>query len=63
MIKLDCKITIRIDSDLENWLNILEKRYHIKKADFIRKAIVEKMKRDISSLRLKRDSDNNPCPF
>lgn len=55
--------TIRISTDLYNWLNILESKYHIKSGEFIRMAIVEKMKRDISTLRMKKESDKNYCPF
>ena len=63
MNQLSKNYTIRLNKDLSNWLDILETKYNIKKSEFIRIAIVEKMKRDIKQLRLKKESEKNYCPF
>lgn len=56
---------IRIDKDLKDYLDILEKRYLINRSHFIRDAIIEKMKRDVKSLRVDREKriKLSECPF
>ena len=56
-------LQVRITVDMRNWLYILETKYRVKKCEFVRKAIIEKFKRDTSKLRLKKDSEKNYCPF
>ena len=56
-------ISIRIDSDMQNWLLVLEKKYNLKKGAFIRKAIYNELKREVTKLRLKKESQRNKSPF
>lgn len=63
MTKKSNNLQVKVDDDMILWLSILKNKYHIKTGDFIRNAIVEKMKRDISTLRLKKQSEDNFCPF
>lgn len=48
-------ISIRIDSNLKRLIDILKNRYSLNPSNFIRDAIIEKMKRDIKTLRVDRE--------
>ena len=54
---------VPITCDMQQWFEILETKYRIKRNRFIRDAIIEKFKRDTPKLRLKLESDKNKVPF
>ena len=47
-------LKVRIDDEMKSYLDILDARYEIHVANFVRAAILEKMKRDIKALRVER---------
>lgn len=53
-------LKVRIDNDMKSWFNILENKYHVKKCEFVRKAIIEKFQRDTPKLRLEQKKSKLP---
>ena len=56
-------LQVRINNDMRHWFDVLESKYNIKKCNFVRDTIIEKMKKDVPKLRLIKESDKNKCPF
>lgn len=54
-------LTIKITSETAKYLSIIGDKYKIKRSDFVRKAIIEKLKRDIPKLRI--ESKKEYLPF
>lgn len=44
-------LTVRVTPELKEWLSIVKNKYRRKRADFIRDAIEEKMRRDVNLMR------------
>ena len=44
-------LQIRVTPEIIHYLDVLNKKYKIKRSQFVRNAIVEKTKRDISKIR------------
>ncbi len=63
MVKKTEILQVRIDSDMKGWLNTLSNKYRVKKGEFIRRAIIEKMQRDVPGIRLKHEYEKNKTPF
>ena len=60
MKKLTELLQIKITAEMDRYLIVLSEKYKIKRSDFVRNAILEKLKRDVPKL---RDSNNNVhCP-
>lgn len=54
-------IVIRCDAEMKRYFEVLGNKYHIKRSEFIRQAIIEKLKRDVPKIReINKKSD---CPF
>lgn len=54
-------IAIRVTGEMRHYFDVLSERYHVKRSQFIRDAILEKLKRDVPKIRrLNKKSD---CPF
>ena len=54
-------LQIKVTPELIRYLTILNEKYGVKRCDFVRIAIVEKLKRDVPKLRIK--AKKQPCPF
>jgi len=54
-------ITIRINDEMKHYFDVLSKIYHIKRSQFIREAILEKLRRDVPKLRVQNKKSD--CPF
>ena len=53
---------VRLSENEFKYLDILHKKYKINSSQFIRDAILEKMKRDVPKIRLE-NKDDFICPF
>ena len=62
-MKKHVTVRFRCDIDLKKWLSSLKKSYNINNSEFIREAIIDKMKKDVPKLRLKKESDKIKVPF
>ena len=51
---------VMISDEMNHWLTILEKKYNVKKCEFIRNAIKEKLQRDTPKMRLELNNKNLP---
>jgi len=56
-------LQIRISKEMFNQLSILEQKYHKKKCNFVKNAIIEKLKKDIPKLRLQKKAEKIKLPF
>ena len=57
-------IQVRILKKQKYYLSVLHEKYKINSSEFIRKAIEEKMQRDIKTIRIKFKEENSiKCPF
>ena len=57
-------IQVRILKKQKYYLSVLHEKYKINSSEFIRKAIEEKMQRDIKTIRIKFKEENYiKCPF
>jgi hypothetical protein len=54
-------LQVRITADIQHYLDVIEQKYHFKRCDFVRLAILEKMQRDVPKLR--KDYINRDFPF
>ena len=54
-------IAIRVDAEMKHYFDVLQAKYHVKRSQFIREAIIEKLKRDVPVIRLKHKKSE--CPF
>lgn len=52
-------LQIRISSEMMYYLEIIRDKYKIKRCEFVRCAILEKLKRDVPKMRAKKEF----CPF
>ena len=50
------KYTVRLSEEERRWLTAIKSTYRINPADFIRDAIIEKMKKDVPKLREKKEN-------
>lgn len=55
-------LQVRISDDIQHYLDVIEKKYHFKRCDFVRLAIIEKMQKEVPKLR-KEYLKKNDCPF
>ncbi len=64
MIQYTELIQVRISEKQKYYLSVLHEKYKINSSEFIRKAIEEKMQRDVKNIRIKFKEDNSvKCPF
>ena len=56
-------IQVRISEKQKYYLSVLHEKYKINSSDFIRKAIEEKMQRDISNIRKQFKEEKIKLPF
>ena len=61
MQQLTETLTIKITPEISDYLEVISKKYSVKRSEFVRKAIIEKLKRDVPKLRLKKEKEC--CPF
>lgn len=54
-------ITIRVNDEMRHYLDVLSEKYHVKRSQFIRYAIIEKLKRDVPKIRIANKKSD--CPF
>jgi len=54
-------LQIRITPEIKHFLEIISKKYKVKRSDFVRKAILEKLKNDIPKIR--QQNKKEYCPF
>jgi len=54
-------LTIKITPEIINYLEVISAKYKVKRSDFVRKAIIDKLKRDVPKMRTL--NKNKPCPF
>ena len=55
---------VRISEKQKYYLSVLHEKYKINSSEFIRKAIEEKMQKDIKNIRIKFMEGNSfKCPF
>ena len=52
--------SFKLSEDEIHYLHVLKYKYHIKANQFVRKAIVEKIKRDIPCIRIEFKNKNLP---
>ena len=58
------RYTIMISEKQKYYLSVLHEKYKINSSEFIRKAIEEKMQKDIKNIRIKFMEGNSfKCPF
>lgn len=64
MIQYTELIQVRISEKQKYYLSVLHEKYKINSSEFIRKAIEEKMQRDVKNIRIKFKEDNSvKLPF
>lgn len=64
MIQYTELIHVRISEKQKHYLSILHEKYKINSSEFIRKAIDEKMQRDVKNIRIKfKEKDFIKLPF
>ena len=64
MIQYTELIQVRISEKQKHYLSVLHEKYKINSSEFIRKAIEEKMQRDVKNIRIKFKEDNSvKLPF
>ena len=61
MKKLTELLQIKITAEMDRYLIVLSEKYKIKRSDFVRNAILEKLKRDVPKLRESKNKVH--CPF
>jgi metal-responsive CopG/Arc/MetJ family transcriptional regulator len=61
MIQQSEILTIRITPEIRHYFDVLGEKYHVKRSEFIRDAIIEKMKRDVPAIRERHKKID--CPF
>lgn len=54
-------IAIRVNAEMKHYFDVLSGKYNIKRSQFIREAILEKLKRDVPKIR--KQSKKSDCPF
>ena len=54
-------LTIKITPEMSHYLSVISKKYNVKRSYFVRKAIMEKLQRDIPKIRTEREREF--CPF
>ena len=54
-------IAIRVNAEIKHYFDVLSEKYHIKRSQFIRDAILEKLKRDIPKIR--QQNKKPACQF
>ncbi len=54
-------IAVRCDEKMKHYFDVLQSKYHIKRGQFIRDAIIEKLKRDVPIIRERNKKSD--CPF
>jgi len=55
-------LQLRITPDIKKYLDIIRTKYNIKRSQFIRDAIIEKLKRDVPKIR-NNSQIKEKCPF
>lgn len=54
-------LQIKITPEMDHYLTVLSEKYKIKRSEFVRNAILEKLKRDV--LKLRELKKRVYCPF
>jgi len=54
-------VTVRINDEMKHYFDVLSKIYHVKRSQFIRDAIIEKLRSDVPELRIQNKKSD--CPF
>lgn len=54
-------ITIRVNKEMCHYFDVLSEKYRVKRSQFIRDAILEKLKRDVPKIR--EQNKKSDCPF
>ena len=54
-------ITIRVNDEMKHYFDVLSEKYHVKRSQFIRDAILDKLKRDVPKIR--EQNKKSDCPF
>lgn len=54
-------ITIRVNDEMRHYFDVLSEKYRVKRSQFIRDAILEKLKRDVPKIRIANKKSD--CPF
>ena len=54
-------ITIRVNDETRHYFDVLSEKYHVKRSQFIRDAILDKLKRDVPKIR--EQNKKSDCPF
>ncbi len=60
MIQNTETLQIRITAEILHYLEVISKKYKVKRSDFVRKAILEKLQRDIPKLRIESKKEYYP---
>jgi hypothetical protein len=60
MTKRSVRYEVRLSEEERRWLTVIKSIYRINPADFIRDAIIEKMKQDVPKLREKKQKITMP---
>ena len=63
MIQFTERYTFMISKKQKYYLSVLHEKYKINSSEFVRKAIEEKMQRDVHVIRKKFKQKTEPCPF
>jgi len=61
MQQLTERLTVMVTNEIINYPGVISTKYKVKRSEFIRKAILEKLKRDVPKLRVIKKADF--CPF
>ena len=54
-------LQIRVTDEIVHYLAVISTKYKVKRSQFVRDAIIEKLKRDVPKLRI--ESKKEYCPF
>ena len=54
-------ITIRVNEEMRHYFDVLSEKYRVKRSQFIRDSIIEKLKRDVPKIRIANKKSD--CPF
>ena len=54
-------LQVKVTPEIDHYLTVISKKYKVKRSDFVRKAILEKLKRDVPKLREAKKKVF--CPF
>ena len=53
-------IAIRVSDEMRHYFDVLSEKYHVKRSQFIRDAIIEKLKRDVPKIRIANKKSDYP---